>query len=526
MNKTVKWLLFSCLIFVLTGCYETKKTFYINPDGSGKVNIESVFMPFNINLSGGEVDPQQQLADARQGILEKSTGIEAWKDVVCKRTYDGKISFRGTAYFQNISKLKFENISNANMKFSKLPDGNISLEIIQEEKDKPGQKPKPMSEEEIKKKMQSEKAKYQQMKPILAGLFSGLREEMIFRLPGPVEKYTNLVKDKNGNLTFVLSGKKLLAVMDELSNDDAWQRKVVTTGNDDPFQQEGFLMNEKMFGQKKPIQVIVESPFKPLFNYKTEVSLAKKESKVIFEKAHAAEPVPLEASAMGNFTSVKVAAVRIVNISDEKQDIRPFYQKKGYTLCIEATMPGSILSVPGGKLIKAFADNGQSLLPDSEWDRKINFPKLSKDKTRVLFEVWMKLPEKDIKGIREVSGSVDYLVAGSVKEIDLGISEFTAGKEGKQLNSKIKSVQKNRLELKLNLSFSSIKQASFYDAEGSKIEVSQNGYFSSGSVTTITYEAKQNFPEKGHIKVEYYDNLKKFTVPFEIKDITLAGRHR
>ncbi len=127
----------------IVGCIETKDEFTVNPDGSGKVIHELTFPAMNLEagfqtmgggapgemgggkppseMAGGKPsDPNAQLKNSVREILSKSSGVDAWKDVSYKITDDGRMYFKGTAYFPDINSLSIHspNISSDMMRLS------------------------------------------------------------------------------------------------------------------------------------------------------------------------------------------------------------------------------------------------------------------------------------------------------------------------------------------------------------------------------------------------------------------------
>lgn len=523
----------------LSGCFETKEHYTLNPDGSGKVVCETLFQPMSLNITGEEVDPEGQMKDTVRKTLEDSLGVDVWKDVSFKLADDGRISFKGTAYFKDISKLKLK-IGGGEMKgmrpvFTKDAGGGMVLEIESEEKEKDvagKKKPTKLSDEEIAKKIRVEKAKYQQMKPMMESFLSTMKIDMSFRLPGTLKEVSNFKKE-DGVLRLTFEGKKMLDVMDQIFEDPAWMREQILAGadlvGDGPTMD--FVMNEKLFGEKGPVRATITGELKPLFDYETEVAAARKDYLKLFKELGAVAPIPAASAKGGTFKSLKVGGVRIVTVSDQKRDVRPFNYDVGYTLSLIGELPGAVLKITSGKLEKAIADNGDSLLPEREWDRKIHFPRLSKHKTTVVFEVKLMLPGENVKGLREVSGMLEYTVAGGSREVDLGITDFAAGAKGKEFDAVIKSVKESKWEkgneilaLKLNLSSSSVKSMTFYDGSGKKLEISSSGYSGFGNSTTFEYTCKGKFPSKGRIVAKVFEKLEKYEIPFKTENISLIGQ--
>ena len=95
-------------LILLSGCFETKQEFTLNPDGSGKVVHESTFQTMDIT-GGGQRDAERQMKAAVAEVISQSKGVEAWRDVSYEIGDDGRIAFRGTAYFRNLSELDIPN---------------------------------------------------------------------------------------------------------------------------------------------------------------------------------------------------------------------------------------------------------------------------------------------------------------------------------------------------------------------------------------------------------------------------------
>lgn len=526
------------LAFFASGCIETTQEYTLNPDGSGKVTVESIIQPVTIKIGGQEEDPEKQMKDEVKQILEKSSGIEVWKDVAFKRTDNGKIWFKGIAYFTDIAQLDIHNLDMMNISFRDDEKEGSALELEfdwgEGKKDVGKAMPLKLTEEEIANRIKREKAEYQDNRPMMVAFFSMFKADYYFRLPGKVVEVTNLKEDEAGTLRLQLEGTKLIEAMDEMLANEAWVREQVLAGRElfEGVPLEGLTFNEKFFGERAPLRATITGDLQPLFDYDIEVTAAKKSYPELLKELGIFMPIPAALANGGDFKSVKVGGVRFVNFSNTENNIRPFNQGSGYALSLIGELPGSVLKVTGGKLAKAVADNGENLLPNDKWERKIHFPRLSKDKTTVVFEVNLSLPGENVKYLKEVSGSLEYLVSVGVKEVDLGIEEFRAGAQGKELGAVIKSAQKSTTEeegkssvkLKLNLPQEFIKSIDFYDIEEDrKLDVSGWTTSGMGEVTEIKRTFKGDLPEKGRILVEIYDKLEKYEIPFKMGDISLIG---
>lgn len=521
---------------LLTGCFETRQEFTLNPDGSGKVVHESSFQ--NINLSGEDDTSEASLKEAVVKVMEGAKGVDAWRDVSYKRLDDGRIHFKGTAYFKNLSQFDIPNQTMLEFDWKKTADvGVLSLRTnkggegsgLKIEK-KPVDLTK-LSAEERAKKIAEERGKFQQAKPMLSGILGSMKHEAVFHMPGKPGAQSNFTSGGGGTLQITFDGSKMIAAMEKLASDDAWVGRnlgSLSGAGEKPAMDPD--INAIVFGSKAPVSATVTSMGAAQFNYDTEVAAAKKEYAKL-QKQLGAAGITIAPPAQGQpLKSIKVVGVRLVRESDKQRDLRPFNYDTGFALSLLAELPGSVLAVTDKSgLDSAIADDGSDLLPDSEWNRRFSFPKLSKDRTAVLLEATLQLPGAGVKGLKELSGHLQYSVAGSAKEIDLGFTGLKADARGTQLGAEIKSIQEGwnkdgseQMQIKLNTSKDSLK-ALYLVVGDTKTELSQNGYGGGGNTYTFTYQSKTAFPANGRLVAELYDEVKLFDVPLVLENISLLG---
>lgn len=528
-----------CALMLLTGCFETKDEFTINPDGSGKVVHESSFQ--QVNLGNQEEATEDSLKEAIGKVITESKGIEAWRDVSFKRLDDGRLFFKGTAYFTNLNTLDIPNQTMLEFDWQKSDGGAVlTLRTNKGGADqgfKAEKQPVDLSKlppAERSKKLKEERAKFQQSKGMMTAVMGNMKHEAIFHLPGKVGESSNFTKDASGALRLQFEGAKLLAAMESLINNDEWAAKNLDSfgGKEKPAMDAE--VNALVFGSKAPVRAVV-SGGQPLFNYAVEVAAAKKESEKIRKQlGMGSATVTIAAPAQGGaLKGVKVVGVRLVSdvsAGKKNSDFRPFNDEPGYTLALRVDFPGSILAVTDeSQFTSAIADDGSDLLQSSEWKRKINWPKLSEDKAAALIEAQLKLPAPGVKGLKELSGTLEYQVASATKEVDLGFTNLVANARGTELGAQIKSIKdgwqndgSQQMELKLNLKKDALKAVRLL-VDGTKTELKQNGYGGGGNTYTFTYEFKGTIPANGKLVAEVYDQLQTFTTPFKLENISLLG---
>ena len=147
----------------------------------------------------------------------------------------------------------------------------------------------------------------------------------------------------------------------------------------------------------------------------------------------------------------------------------------------------------------------------------------------MVFEARLLPPGPAVKGIKELTGHLEYSVAGASKEVDLGFNELKANVAGTELGAQITSIKEGwkkdgsqELELKLKISKDLLK-AVYLVAGDTKTELNQRGSSSGGNTCTISYESKTVFPAKGRLVADIYDDLKTFHAPFKLENFSLLG---
>ena len=233
--------------------------------------------------------------------------------------------------------------------------------------------------------------------------------------------------------------------------------------------------------------------------------------------------------------SVKLAGIQIVREADRSEKILPFNQEKGLRLAIVAQLAEKPKEVLRASFEKVSTNTGQNLLGKEELKRLAQMPRLSKDKTKVIFETQsLELPDDKAKMIKEISGFVEYTTAGQIGEIDFGIMNFNIG--GKSQDGAItvdrvtESIRrKNTMEiwLKPNVEFlkGSIRGVKFYNTSGQELRVKSEGMsWKDDKLSFIGFSTRGSFPSKGKIIFEVLGDMKKHRAEFKLEKISLDGR--
>lgn len=506
-------------LFGLSACFETKQEFTLNPDGSGKVLHECSFQP--INLSGNsDADPEAAMKSAIADVLEDSKGVDVWKDVTYKRLDDGRINFKGTAYFKSLNELKIQNQTLLEFTWATDAAGKGELKLKQEKSDDDGEEkeePKVLSDAERTAKVKEERAKFQQSKAMVAAMLGTMQQSVLFHLPGEPTEVSNFSK-REKSLAIKMDGGKLLTSMETLMADDTYLSANGNISEDGPAFDDG--LNQMLFGTKGPVRAVVAQAKVPAFDYAAEVAAAQEGFAATRSALGVAKPAG--PAAKGDpLKSISVIGIQSVFSVPRGFDFRPFNSEVGVTLALAAEFSGSILSLSDNSAVTvATANDGSSLL--NKRGRTIQSDNLSDDQTTVMFEVSLANPKPGVTAIKELSGTLEYTVSAGTREVDLGFTNLEAKAKGTELGATIKSIDTAENELTLSVNLSPNDIVSFEVVAGDKrIPLERSGYMGFNKEYSYTLRLKNKLPADAKLVVTVHDNVQTFTAPFSLKDVNL-----
>jgi len=416
-----KFFIFVSLVF-LTGCYQVKKTYFINPDGKGKVIIDAVLPVVNLNINQNDSE-KPDLKEKVKRIIKKSKGVDSWKDVKWEETKEGRLHFIATAYFSDINSLEIGDIGILNPEMKEV-NGQYLLSIRMERRKKKKEKKK-MRQEEINKMVEKERKNYFQMKPLLVGFFTDLKEEDVFYLPGKIEKISNFKKISENTASIEIKGEKILKALDDVMKDENLSKKAIVYdySDEETKKQIDNLFYGKIFGEEKGIEIVFK-PEKEIFDYNSEIKKAKTVIWIQKESKEEKKEEKLEQAVLSegkiSVDNVSIAGMKVVYLSDVKNGMLPFSSTKGLSLAVLIKFKNKIISTKG-EIKKAVSEDEENLLPENTWERKIHFPVISKDRKEAMLNVNLKLPEKS-KVVKEIEGEIEFVYGGDkVEEVNSGI---------------------------------------------------------------------------------------------------------
>lgn len=288
----IKWLLLAALI-TLAGCIDEKEELTINPDGSGKVfySVNLKNMDLGALMGAPSAAAKVDIKDNLKKLLEKSQGIDTWKDVSYKTLEDGRVHIEATGYFPDINKVildkSIEKQKKPEIKFTKVDD-KITVEFIGEADNTSDQNnmPPTLTDEQIDEQVKMAKMGYQQGKIMMRSFMKDLKFERILHLPGNITETTNLTKVDENTARIAFDGEKATEAMDLMMADDAYLKEMIKKGSDPMQKPDEMKLNEMLFGEAAAISVTVEEVDEALFDYKSEMEAAKAEFAAMKDKLY------------------------------------------------------------------------------------------------------------------------------------------------------------------------------------------------------------------------------------------------
>jgi hypothetical protein len=519
-------MLFLAPVFFI-GCFEVKEEIILNPDGSGKAIIEVVTVNSDALMGGFGAQQKKSESSSALSMIEKSKGVDVWKDVTYGKTQDGRLFVKGTAYFSEFNKLKIESAPSFRLEGTKEGQWIISVSNDEFNMDKKSDNSKTFlsataSKEERMAIIEKEKQGFQAAKAMMGMFLGTIKMDITLQVPGKVISVSNLKKDEKGRIRFHLDGSNLMEGMD-VFQDEKWINDLAAQKKYINFKDAAAVkMNQRIFGEASEIKAVAAVDKKNLFDYAQETAKAKEAYPALLESLGGKNKT---VAAKGDgFSSMHAIGIQYYYDTEGKS-----FQGDSYKMNFVGEFAGEVSEVKEILFTSAVADNGENLLKEDDYSRKASFPQLSSEKNSVSFDITMQRPSDRAKGIREITGTIEYQTASEAKEVDLGITNFTQGAQGK-LGAHIESIGASwakdytDMKLKLNIPKAKIASIKLYDENHTELFVTQSDISESPDAAMYSFSTSGEFPKRGSVIVKVYDEVKIYSAPFSIKDVDLFGR--
>ena len=526
----------------LVGCKDVTETYYLNPDGSGKVEV--TYLAQVAEDKGDFINQPNRIV---RRTITNSKGIEAWSNVEWKMVEvkkEKRLQFKGTGYFPNIQKvvINAQGDVDSGMTFS----GGREKGQLVVEFGKPKMKTSAiqakiaaMSPEERKTRIEKFRKEWEQSRAFSKAILyegDGPKHEVTLICGGKVLNARHLAKvGENGIKMVEPTGDKIFAALEKEVKDD---NIVLVRSLFENWADAGMsdLMAKEIYGQPgRPAALF--APGKPLFDYAKESAAAKSGMLTLLdslesddEKEKVTETLPMVGE------DAKLTKIWVAGFSSSKGGFGSFFDDPRFDVTLGCEFPGSVLWVTEGQIDSLVTDQGEDLVDSKDNAFSSITPNLTKNK--FTFRVDALAPERAFKEFREVKGNLNYLTGSETELKDLGITEYAKGVKGDQIGFEIESVENEKsgeegsfrqsydLRISIGVPPGLVKKFHFHDESGIEFKAITDGHINPGfnERFELSFERKDRpFPKKGKIVAEIYTGTRKSTVPFSFNNLTLIG---
>lgn len=187
--------------------------------------------------------PEAKAATLAYNIITKAKGIESWANVSHQIEADGRIHFKGTVYFQDLSKVALDEMDLVIFQVVKDDAGRMiftaAIDSDQDKKDKNKNseaKPKvdtaTLTAKDVETIIVKRRQEYEFVRSMMAMVLGTVEERIAIHLPGLLTEVHGAKRDDAGTVRFVFKGQKLLETMDGIAaSDTILEQQIRAVGN-------------------------------------------------------------------------------------------------------------------------------------------------------------------------------------------------------------------------------------------------------------------------------------------------------
>lgn len=512
---------------LLSGCFDTKQDITLNPDGSGKMTIESVFIQApELLKSGSGPSPQEGLTNYIRKTIEQAQGVDAWRDISFHLRNDGKAFFRGTAYFADLSKFKINAMLLHQYAIARDDAGNLTISVgVTPPAGSPIQKPdEPVTAESL----QRDRATVQSAMPLIQSTIGSMKQDTTIHVPGVIKRVSNFETNQPRTLHLQFDGTKLVESINHFylnTNFDQTRIRGELSSLTD-------LANERIYGQRGPILAVFKPGTAPLFDYAKEVADAQQAfpefvRQLRAEPASAERPKP---AVDGQPAELKVTGIEwFGEESPTRSDFFSSLGRRNYTLHLSAKLSGIVLQVNKVQFNRAKTLEGLDLLPPYHNADLSAAPSIGKDKSTVFFRANLQPPPANSKGIADISGVIECSSMASQRTVDLISGRLRAGTKGTEFDTQIETFDprlsgSDRISISTQLKPEQLRSIRVLGNAGQLSNLEQRGHTAIGDRHIITYICRNEIPATGKIVAEVLTGEQTLRIPFAMTNVSLLGQ--
>jgi len=273
------------LAATLTGCLTQDQTYFLNPDGSGKLELTMSVDTSMMGALGGGSGGQDPGKEVALQLLRGTQGIETWSGLTYETGADGRTQVKGTAYFKDINKLQMSageqaGGASAGTLTSSLDGTTWTVSMAQTDATAAPAATttgSTLTPEQLQSAMQQAKAQWEASKSLVSPMIEGAKITTTVKAGGVIDKTLGFTKTDDQTATLSFGGAKVIGAIDSLMSDPEVMAQALAGGDTmgvlrDQKRLQKAIMDSLTDGQGAP--AITLKPGAPAVDYAAEVAQA------------------------------------------------------------------------------------------------------------------------------------------------------------------------------------------------------------------------------------------------------------
>ena len=262
----MKYIKIYCSLFIFcffTSCIEVEETFYINPDGSMKVDIKMTKPQMMFGNKSKDTSEEKLKKFALETIKETANSYEAISNVKYALNDDDLKTVSYTAYYRsyndyqndksNMILPEMEILGGGILSFKNNADPSKGLSMSKKVP-KLKVEPKKLSEAELAEEIKKSKKESQMAKQMLPMVLGNMYVKKTFIFNGKIKSSSNVQTSGPATVIIEFDGKKTIGTIMDIFGDDSFIEATVREKHGMKTEvSPADLMRKKMFGNTKPM---------------------------------------------------------------------------------------------------------------------------------------------------------------------------------------------------------------------------------------------------------------------------------
>jgi hypothetical protein len=261
------------------------------------------------------------------------------------------------------------------------------------------------------------------------------------------------------------------------------------------------------------------------FDYDAEVAMARDALAPFLASLRVAMP---EAGPAEPLARLRVLGARVVHEADQDADLCPFGEsRRGVTLTVAGELPVTALELDQASLETAIDADGNDLTPADEWDRRVHFPKLTKDGRTAYLDIHL-APPPGVRGLQLLQGRLRCLHSCGSETVDLGFDRLGPEATGTVHGARILRLEHDDggqavLEVQLQVARGRVLGAVLRLPDG-ELPLTPAGYSSCNDECSLTYHIDGEVPPDARLEFSFATELTYSDFAFRLEQIDWLGQ--